>query len=813
MNKKLYVILLVAAFSSPLYAGGEIKDTTGLSTLTSDNITELLRGRLPGVRVSAVDNNPNGLLNVHIRGINSLRSDNQPLWIVDGVALSGALNDNLDAFWQYGEKSYTAPLSPIAFLSPDDIESIEVLSDISATAIYGSRGANGVIIVKTKSGAPESLKILLSSQMGVITNASFASGPRMSHRHRVSVSGGAKNTKYSFAASLRDERGALPRNGSLYGNLLADYETQTNKTIWFGVKANITVGTTSNLAGTAYLGSSSYLLALRDPAFSPGTSAQQWLDDYDDNSLDFRGLISTYLQFNLLRNLHLRIEGGTDLQAFDRTIWYGLHTDLGAISEQNLSGGAASVLSSSLFSYNGRAILDYQTYFAIDHRLSLRVAADAQGYANHFNTMNGRDFVSHQLRGKSLNLMASLPQNHLFRSRYFLWGSDAYLHYDWKEIVGLNATFRYDAAPKYTQFGKNMYPAAEAYVNYRWFRLSGGYGISGRHSYIPYELSGKYLTGDWTHPDPGTESFIDGVERLRTTEWHVKAQVSVLKDRLKAGLCYYDRNTSDLFSMYSFASAPTTTSSGTFYRWVKDPALIFSRESKIANRGFELNIEATPVEIGNWRWALSFNGAYNINRLTSSNVEDYRGRVVGHDIYCSVNVVGEPVSSLYGYRSDASGNYLDTTGEGRITTADKLLLGRTVPLLTGGASTVVQWKNLSAEIALDYAAGFNIANIAALVKDGVVDSYGDVVLSSRYVEKGDFCRIDYIGLKWHLPFQYKWLHALDFSLAVKNPVVFTGYSGWNPDVNSFGISALSNGFDYGSYPLTRTILLGVKVNF
>lgn len=812
MNKIISTVLLLAFLSLPA-AADVVKDTLGIATMTSDNVTELLRGQVPGVRVSAVDNNPNGMLNVNIRGVNSLRTDNQPLWIVDGVMLSPDLNQNLDAFWQLGESSYTSPLSPLAFLSPDNIESIEVLSDISATSIYGSRGANGVIIVNTRSGKSRAKWVEVSTQAGLVTNGSFRSAPGVSHRHNVRFSGGRDRSKFNLSASLRSVSGASPRNGSLFGNMHANYETQTNNTIWFGVNSVLSVGSVSNTTGTAWLGAPSYMLAVRDAALSPGTTAALWLEDYDDDSQDFRGLISAWMRFNILRNLYFKLEGGVDLQGNDRAIWYGPHTDIGAVSETNLNGGAASVLSSSLFSYNGKAILEYNTFIARDHRLQLRACADVRGNSYQFNTMNGFDFVSHQLRAKSLNIRASLPLNHLFRNQYFTFGADALLHYDWKDIVGVNASFRYDRAPKYGRYGSAMYPAAEAYVKYRGFSLSGGYGIAGRRLYIPYERFGQYLSGSWGEVEPGTEPFIDGVDLLRTDEWHVKAAASLLKGRLTLSLCYYDRRTRDGFSMYSFASEPSVTRQGTFYYRMDEPEEVFSRVSGLSNRGLEFSVAAVPVRTGDWKWSLYLNGAYNINRLTSSNVDDYEGRAVGRGIFCSVNVVGEPVSSLYGYKADAVGNYLDITGEGRVTLADKLILGGTIPRLWGGAGTVLSWKDLSLDIALDYAAGFHIANIAALVKDGGKDTAGNTVLSSKYVERGDFCRIGYIGLGYDLPLRLKWLSGLNVSLAVKNPFTFTGYSGWNPDVNSFGINALSNGFDYGSYPLARTVVLGIKAKF
>ena len=218
-------------------------------SMTSENVSELLRGQISGVHVGAIDNNPNGALNVNIRGLNSLRTDNQPLWIVDGVMLSSDLNQNLDAFWQYGERSYTAPLNPLAFLAVEEIESIRVLKNASATALYGSKGANGVVIITTKTGKEGSKDIDWSSNLRLNTNASFRSAPTFSHNHHLSLNGGGNKTNYKVAADFRNISGVTPRNTSNYGMLNARFDTHANNVVWFGLNANLSIGKTSNPTG------------------------------------------------------------------------------------------------------------------------------------------------------------------------------------------------------------------------------------------------------------------------------------------------------------------------------------------------------------------------------------------------------------------------------------------------------------------------------------------------------------------------------------------------------------------------------------
>lgn len=107
-----------------------------LAQRPSTNVEQQLSGKVSGVNVSTNSGRPGGNTNIVIRGANSVNSSNNPLYVVDGVVLSNGVTD----------------VSPISYLNPNDIESMNVLKDASATAIYGARGANGVILITTKRG-------------------------------------------------------------------------------------------------------------------------------------------------------------------------------------------------------------------------------------------------------------------------------------------------------------------------------------------------------------------------------------------------------------------------------------------------------------------------------------------------------------------------------------------------------------------------------------------------------------------------------------------------------------------------------------
>ena len=109
--------------------------------------TQMLQGRVAGLQVTQTNGEPGAGFNVRIRGGTSINASNEPLYVIDGVPIDNGATEPGG-----GNVSNSAPRNPLNLINPNDIESMTVLKDASATAIYGSRGANGVILIETKSG-------------------------------------------------------------------------------------------------------------------------------------------------------------------------------------------------------------------------------------------------------------------------------------------------------------------------------------------------------------------------------------------------------------------------------------------------------------------------------------------------------------------------------------------------------------------------------------------------------------------------------------------------------------------------------------
>lgn len=205
--------------------------------------TDMIQGRIPGVNITTNGGEPGAGVSVRVRGANSIRSGQEPLYVVDGIPLD--ITDVQPAGASTAGVGSSSTKNPLNFLNPDDIESIDVLKDASATAIYGSRGANGVVIVTTKKGKEGKTKVSYSAYAGIselpskypVLSAREYNAARTtlglaaadlgsntdwqdqifrtaySQNHSLSLSGGNKNSNYRASLNYMDQDGIILKTG------------------------------------------------------------------------------------------------------------------------------------------------------------------------------------------------------------------------------------------------------------------------------------------------------------------------------------------------------------------------------------------------------------------------------------------------------------------------------------------------------------------------------------------------------------------------------------------------------------------------
>ncbi len=245
------------------------------------NVDQAIQGQISGVSVTRSSGQPGGAVSVRVRGITSATGSNEPLYIIDGVNVTSAGSDSFD-FSQFGGGGGQTQVSPLSTLNPSDIESIQVLKDASAAAIYGSQASNGVVIITTKRGKSGKAKFTYEAYGGLQTAprfydmmnlrefaqfsnevreealgqepfAQFANPALLGSgtdwqreifrgasitNHQLSISGGKDNTKFYTSLSYFDQEGIVINSDFRRYGIRLNLDHKYNEWIKFGNNIN-----------------------------------------------------------------------------------------------------------------------------------------------------------------------------------------------------------------------------------------------------------------------------------------------------------------------------------------------------------------------------------------------------------------------------------------------------------------------------------------------------------------------------------------------------------------------------------------------
>lgn len=336
-----------------------------------------MKGRSAGVYASTMSSEPGGTTNVVIRGASSLSGNNQPLYVIDGIPVD-AVTDVPNPFGD----NYQAPTNALSMLNPQDIESMEVLKDASATAIYGSRGANGVVLITTKNGKEGKLNINISSSLSisnVINKIDVLTGPEfaryrnealtnsgsdiiydgvnnpspdevnwinwqdevlrqaISQDHRISISSGDKNSSIFISGGFSDNQGII--DNTEYKK--ADFRINYNKKFNDRLKVTTAISFANidaNMSETNGNGGSMNRSAIRSMiSKSPITDVisdydeedmlennpKNWVTDYTDEGNENTLNMKLDLQYEITKWLDYQIRTGYNYRQKERSRYYG----------------------------------------------------------------------------------------------------------------------------------------------------------------------------------------------------------------------------------------------------------------------------------------------------------------------------------------------------------------------------------------------------------------------------------------------------------------------------------------------------------
>lgn len=487
------------------YGSTTKKDYTGAAETVASvslkasqrSLESALQGSVAGVNVTQTSGQPGAGLSIRVRGGSSIQGGNEPLYVIDGFPL---YNSDVTS----GVLSGT-PTNPLSSINPSDIESITVLKDASSTAIYGSRGANGVVIITTKKGSNNAMTVNYEFTLGQqevrkkidlldatgfskLRNAALydsnpAGGPNqylsdaqivalgkgvdwqdaafqkgITQNHQLSVSGGNNQTKYSVSGNYYNQEGIIKNTGferlsgrvnltskltsrSRFGLNLTIAETKAKVAPTGLVTALLSMPPTA----TIYEPDGSY--TLRNPFENIFANPIATLNERKNQSITDRILGTVYGEYDLLKNLVLKVSFGADA-IFNKEKSYLPSS----IYEGSITNGEGKIGNADSKTWLNENTLTYTTVFGEKHHLNALVGYTQQNSVREFVTSGAQQFVNdvtyyYSLQSGNLALLPSSGES--------TWALNSYLsrvNYNYDSKYFLTGSLRADGS---SRFGKN----------------------------------------------------------------------------------------------------------------------------------------------------------------------------------------------------------------------------------------------------------------------------------------------------------------------------------------------------------------------
>ncbi|RHU25622.1 MULTISPECIES: SusC/RagA family TonB-linked outer membrane protein [Parabacteroides] len=897
------------------------KDLTGaVSTVSADdmvmggtvsNAAQALQGKTAGVQVSQSSKAPGGTISVRVRGSNSISSTNEPLYVVDGFPSSEGLNIN-----------------------PNDIESMQILKDASATAIYGARGANGVVLITTKRGKAGENKISYSGYMGAqkidnpftfinakdymnLQNALYqeiegqegnpngAYTPSqlqsdvdtdwlkettrvgLVHDHNIQFRGGTEKTKVLTSLGFYQQEGVLKNTdfNRISGRINVD------QTINDYIKAGATMYAHREQSNyQMYSGSivnSNVLLSIMDydPTVKPYNEDGSYgrvpggrgdnplanlLERKNDMTNDkFNG--TAFLEVHPFEGFTAKATAGVELLNNFKGTYLPKSTYQGEIE-----GGVATTYDFRATRQVFEGILNYMKTFNNMHDLNVMLGYSYEKYNSEYRQTEAKGFSTDLFQWNNLSA-ASTKDIMSNKTENILASFFGRVNYTFKDKYLATVTVRRDGS---SRFGVNNHWGTFPSGSLAWraseedfiknlnlfsnLKVRAGYGVTGNErigDYASYALiSTNRITLDGSSNKPGTHLNQSSPENASlkwetTSQYNVGVDMGFFDNRLSVTLDGYWKKTEDLLLKVSL---PYYTGFTSGQRNI----------GAIQNRGFEIDITSHNLT-GDFTWDTKFNLAVNRNKVldlgSSTDIYITSSKPMGtvsEEAYAVVRE-GESLGSLFGYKyigvlqegetyapqpnsKPGDPKFEDVNKDGKIDSDDRTIIGNANPDVIFGLTNNFAWKGFDLSIFFQGSIGNDLLNMTRMnlewkrtpdalnrwtptntntdiPRNGFYYSQYGGYINDHFIEDASFLRLKNLTLGYTIPFK-KVVSSCRVYFSAENLFTITGYSGWDPEVDTKANEATQSGgsqqtanagagLDFNAYPSTRTYTVGLNITF
>ena len=888
------------------YGKAKAKDLTGSVSVINLNKTgnqpvadigQAIQGRASGVTVIN-SGEPGSNVTFRIRGTGTIQNNN-PLIVVDGMPLNGGLNQ----------------------INMSDVESINILKDASSTAIYGSRGANGVVMITTKRGAKggilnfdtftgiqsvsNMIKVLDASQYAQLNNEMLANGgltpnPEFANPSSLGVGtnwlGALFNpsilSSYSLSYGDRSEKSNLYVSTSYFNQKGVVLNTNYDRYIVqingdTKLKSFLKIGNSVKLQhdikkNGSYDIKGTILSLPTRPIYDtngnwagPGSNPLLYGDI--DNPIGKATIVENSTKgYNIQGNIYAEAEIIKDLKfkslgGIETNIWYN------RTWSPKYSWGVKSQENSYLFEGSNRSItLLWDNTLTYDktigkHHINAVVGSSAQNNKYNYLSASVQKFASDNTQQIDNGILQ--PVQHGNASEWAIMSYLGRVNYNFANKYYVTATIRRDGSSRFGMDNRwGWFPSAALawrisnenflknsnVINNLKLRL--GYGITGNQEIGNYSFSSSYNTYLYNFNNSYVSAVLPTVLPNPNVKWEGQEQynagfdLDLFNNRISLIVDGYVKNTNDMLVPMS---VPVTSG----YSDVYVPSI---NAGKIQNKGFEVTLSTKNIIKNDFKWSSDAVFSYNKNNVESIN-SDTPIITASGGFNSAIGLIkaGYPVNVFYGYITDgifqnqaevdshavqmpgsnsatstAPGDirFKDLNNDGVINDKDRTVIGNPNPKFTFSLNNTFNYKNFDLTIFLQGSYGNDIFNANRMYTEAmsIIQNQSTAVLgrwtgegtsnnipraiygdpnqnsrvSDRYIEDGSYLKIKNINLSYTLP---KTVFGQNFNsvkifVSAQNLVTWTKYSGFDPEVPV-------NGIDNGTYPITRTVSLGLNIGF
>lgn len=488
------------------------KDITGsIASVGSERFKDLpvtsfdqaLQGQAAGVQVTQSSGTPGGGITVRVRGSTSISASNRPLFIVDGVPVEDGALSSLG----YGGQNDNA----FSLLNPNDIESMQILKDASAKAIYGSRAANGVVLITTKRGRlnqpttitaevqrgmseiirrpdllnsdellelqreavinagqnPDKLGLIKGVTNGINTNwLDMVLRRGLYQQYQLSTTGGNDRTRFYVSGNYRDEEGVLIASRFTRMSGTFSFDHKATQRLSFGTNMTVSRGKNYRVLGDNAL-NGVYSGAINSLPYNspydefgrlyvPGNPNYQGFPNFNpvaealmprQQTISVKMLGGIYGEYEILENLRFRSKASIDYNSVIDDNYYPTSTATGGFSESIGRRGFGLFTSNWYATFINTNTLTYNTILAAKHRLNALAGAEIIQRTERGGFSQGRIFPSDDFTYIGSAGVVDAGSSYLSNSG--LVSAFSELRYDYDEKYLLTATARYDGSSRF----------------------------------------------------------------------------------------------------------------------------------------------------------------------------------------------------------------------------------------------------------------------------------------------------------------------------------------------------------------------------